>query len=48
MERHSESVASRGPRAPSLCLETVLEPLLTGVIKNQIVGPKTFSAIQER
>ena len=33
MERHSESVASRGPRAPSLCLETVSELSLSCVIK---------------
>lgn len=33
MERRSESAASRGPRAPSLCLKTVLELLLSGVIK---------------
>lgn len=48
MERRSESAASWGPRAPSLCLKTVLELLLSGVIKIKTVGPKTLSAIQGR
>lgn len=37
MERHSDSAAGWGSRVPSPCLKTVLDLLLSGVIKLKFV-----------